>query len=346
MKKIRKVLLISSIVAFFISAVAGVVAASFVRFLLSPVSSSEEMQTVQIPQGTSAKVVGEILEENGLIRSSHAFYAAVRIPEKLLGVSSPIVLRSGRYKISPSMSVSEIVDIISNGKEAFVTTVIPEGFTIRKIARILENGGVCSAESFIKATKNREMLESFGINAENCEGYLFPDTYSFYENMDANEVVSIMIKNFHKKLSSLGIEEINYKTLVLASIVEREYRVTEEAPLIASVFKNRVDAGVGLYSCATIEYVITEILGKPHPDIITYNDLKIDSPYNTYRWAALPPGPISNPGLVALSAALNPPETNYFFFTLTDAEAGRHTFSTNITQHINATAQFRTKRSN
>ena len=216
----------------------------------------------------------------------------------------------------------------------------------RNMLPILENHKICSAQKFEEAAKNEQMLRSFNIPAQNCEGYLFPDTYFFYENMDADEVIFQMISNFYKNLSTLGIEQIDFKTLTLASIVEREYRVEEEAPLIASVFQNRIEAGVGLYSCATIEYIITEIQGKPHPDIITYNDLKIDSPYNTYRWAALPPGPISNPGLVSLSASLNPPKTDYFFFTLSDAEAGRHTFSTNISQHINATAQFRTKRSN
>lgn len=104
-----------------------------------------------------------------------------------------------------------------------------------------------------------------------------------------------------------------HEFVTLASVVEREYRVKSEAPLISSVFTNRLKHGIGLYSCATIEYILTEIQGKPHPDRITYDDLKIDSPYNTYKWAGLPAGPISNPGLVAFSAALNPAKTDYYF---------------------------------
>lgn len=348
MKRFKKKMLLGALAALVLSAALAAVAAGFLRFLLMPVSAEPGAPavTVRIEPGTSARGVGVLLAERGLVRSAEAFYAAVRLPERLLGKGSPIVLRSGVYAVSPSMSVAEIVDMISNGREAFVRTVIPEGLTVRKVARILERGGVCGAEDFVRATRNPDMLRSFGIPGESCEGYLFPDTYFLYEDMEADAVVAEMVGNFFRNLATLGLEEIEYDKLVLASIVEREYRVDEEAPLIASVFKNRIDAGVGLYSCATIEYIITEVQGKPHPDVITYADLKIDSPYNTYRWKALPPGPISSPGLVALRAALDPPETDYFFFTLSDAEEGRHTFSKNITQHINATAEFRTKRPN
>ena len=136
-----------------------------------------------------------------------------------------------------------------------------------------------------------------------------------------------------------------YKNVVLASIVEREYRIDSEAPLIASVFRNRLKHGIGLYSCATIEYIITEVQGKPHPDVITYADLSIDSPYNTYKWAGLPPGPISNPGAVALDAAINSPKTDYYFFRLVDAKAGRHVFSKDFSTHVNEGYIYSTKKS-
>jgi UPF0755 protein len=125
-----------------------------------------------------------------------------------------------------------------------------------------------------------------------------------------------------------------YDAVTLASIVEREYRMESEAPLIASVFINRVKQRWGLYSCATIEFIITEIQGKPHPDIITTEDTRIDSPYNTYLWAGLPPGPISSPGLIALNAAISPADTNYYYFRVADAAAGRHHFSSNFTEHV------------
>ena len=125
-----------------------------------------------------------------------------------------------------------------------------------------------------------------------------------------------------------------YETVILASIVEREYRVEEEAPLIASVFKNRLRRNIGLYSCATVEYILTEIEGRPHPERILIEDTKIDNPYNTYKWAGLPPGPISNPGLVALKASADTPKTNYYFFQIVDPAAGKHVFTTSFEEHI------------
>jgi UPF0755 protein len=122
--------------------------------------------------------------------------------------------------------------------------------------------------------------------------------------------------------------------VILASIVEREYRVASEASLIASVFTNRIKENWGLYSCATIEYIITEIEGRPHPDVITAEDTQINSPYNTYKWAGLPPGPISSPGLVALNAACNPADTDYYYFRVADSAVGRHYFSENFSEHI------------
>ena len=136
-----------------------------------------------------------------------------------------------------------------------------------------------------------------------------------------------------------------HSDVVLASIVEREYRIDSEAPLIASVFRNRLKHNIGLYSCATIEYILTEIQGKPHPDVITYADLAIDSPYNTYKWAGLTPGPISNPGVVALDAAINSAKTDYYFFRLVDANAGRHVFPKDFSTHVNEGYIYSTKKS-
>ena len=148
-----------------------------------------------------------------------------------------------------------------------------------------------------------------------------------------------MVENFFNTIKKIeGYSELSDDKLLyyvtLASIIEREYRIDDEAPLIASVFKNRLAKNIGLYSCATIEYIITEIQNRPHPDVITYADLAIDSPYNTYKWAGLTPGPISNPGEVALNAALNSAKTNYYFFRLVDANAGRHVFTKDFSKHI------------
>ena len=150
-----------------------------------------------------------------------------------------------------------------------------------------------------------------------------------------------MVKNFIKVISSdeqtkkfLSLSDKDfYNTIILASIVEREYRVKDEASSIAGVFTNRLKINMALQSCATVEYIITEIQGKPHPERILTKDTKIDSPYNTYKWAGLTPGPISNPGLTALDAATNTPKTPYFFFQVENENTGKHVFTETFEEH-------------
>lgn len=317
--------------------------------LLSPVSKSESRQVrVEIPAGSSVSKIAEILLEKNLIRSDRAFYLASRFPFLLFRKTSP-VMKSGFYNIDTSMDALQIMNLLESGEQAYIKVAVPEGLTIRKVAAILEKNGICAADDFIEAAHNPLYLEKYSIPADSFEGFLFPDTYFLAPEMKAERVLFLMADSFFERISEIPYfsgkkPDQFYEALVLASIVEREYRVADEAPLIASVFKNRINTGVGLYSCATIEYIITEIQGRPHPDLITYDDLKIDSPYNTYRWAALPPTPISNPGLVALKAVATAPETEYFYFTLTDSSEGRHTFSKSFNAHVKAGTKFKTKK--
>lgn len=327
--------------------------ASFLAFKVSlsaPDSESDSKTVrVEVPSGATISRIAAILSGEGLIRSSRAFYIAARFPFLSLRNSVP-VMKSGYYSVSSSMTAFEIMDLLESGQQDYIKVSVPEGLTIRKIAMILEANEVCRASDFVEAAYDKALLEKYSVPADSFEGFLFPDTYFLAPGMRADSVLMVMVDSFFDKVSEIPYfsgkrPEEFYETLVLASIVEREYRVAEEAPLIASVFKNRIEAGIGLYSCATIEYILTEIQGRPHPDVITYDDLKIDSPYNTYKWAALPPTPISNPGLVALKAAAEPSQTDYFYFTLTDSSAGKHTFSKSFGAHVKAGTQFKTKKS-
>ena len=237
------------------------------------------------------------------------------------------------------MSYNDIVALLQTGTDAQLIVSIPEGLTASKIGSILEEKGVVSQSDFLSAVKNKELIDSYHIPAESLEGYLFPDTYYFLPDSDPKDVVRKITDNFFEKIRTIeGIENLTdeelFELVTLASIVEREYRVASEAPIIASVFKNRIENNIGLYSCATIEYIITEIQGKPHPEIITNKDLKIENPYNTYMWRGLPPGPISNPGLVALTAVAHPAQTDYFYFRLIDPQTGTHHFSKDFEEHI------------
>ena len=342
MKKILSILLILFIV------LAGSIGVSvcFVKNLSKPVASVDDGTKVriEIPSGMSVSEAGENLMTNGLIRNKKLFYYTARYPKLkvfLYGkdADKPFVLRSGIYYISPSMNIAEIQQELSSGQQEYIKVSLPEGLTISKIAAELEENRICSAADFIAVCKNSDFAAQNGIAGETCEGFLFPDTYFLTAGMPAESVAKLMIDNFFSRIRDIeGLSQMNsadlYETVTLASIVEREYRVEDEAPLISSVFKNRLRRSIGLYSCATVEYILTEIEGRPHPDRILIEDTKIDNPYNTYKWAGLPPGPISNPGLVALGASANTPKTNYYFFQVVDPAAGRHVFTTNFDEHI------------
>lgn len=342
MKKITKILSILITIILLIIA-AGIF---FVFNQSKPVTTNNEAQKIriEIPSGISVRKVGAILKENNLIKNEDLFYYFARFPQlrKIFNSkddnSVSFTLKSGIYYISPAMTIAEIQNLLSSGQQEFVKISIPEGLTISKIANILEQNRICSAESFINSSRNIEILNKYKIPGENAEGFLFPDTYFLNLNMNSDDVIILMINTFFDKVSTIpsfsekSPEEI-FEIVTLASIVEREYRVEDEAPLIASVFKNRLRKNIGLYSCATVEYIITEILGRPHPEKILISDTKIDNPYNTYLWAGLPPGPISNPGLVALSASTNTPKTNYYFFQVINPEEGRHIFTTTFEEH-------------
>lgn len=337
-------------IAWFCAIIAVVVciSISWWSYSLRPVTSkqNEYSSKILIPSGTTVKEAADKLQKEKVIRSSLAFYIAARL--RLYDNHRPFLLKSGVYTVRSSMGIKEIYMLLQSGSQEYVTVRIPEGLTMTKIATLLDEDGVCSKEEFLSACKSSKLLSEYGIPSENFEGYLFPDTYFLTPGMSGAAVVRKFVDTFKLKVSTIEslkkyTPEQLHRVVILASIVEREYRVESEAPVIASVFTNRIKKNIGLYSCATIEYIITEIQGRPHPERITYNDLKIDNRYNTYKWAGLTPGPISNPGMVALTAAASPANTNYYYFVLTDKQKGTHTFSTNFNTHIAAENGYYTK---
>ena len=294
---------------------------------------SPEEYRVVVASGETLRTVARDLKKRGIIRSAEFLYAYGRLTR--------LFLKAGIYKVSSAMSPAAICAVFASGKQEYISVSFGEGLTASKIAAVLEKNGITSADDFIKACRDKELLAEFNIPASSFEGYLFPDTYNLDFGMQAEKVVRIFVHNFFSKIES--IPELKGKTseelhnvVILASIVEREYRLPEEAPLIASVFSNRLKKNIGLYSCATIVYVLTEIEGRPHPEVIKIEDTKINNPYNTYKWAGLPPGPISNPGLVALKAAAAPAKTSYYYFRVADNAKGSHVFTENFGSHKDA----------
>ncbi|MCL1994488.1 MAG: endolytic transglycosylase MltG [Spirochaetes bacterium] len=289
---------------------------------------------VDVRPGESSQSVGRRLEAAGLIRSSRFWDLAARL--------SGDFIRAGTFFVAAPSSQLEIRSVLVAGRQVMLRVTIPEGATIRRAAIILEEAGIVPAADFIQAAADPQILAYFDIPNESMEGFLFPDTYLFPAGYPAERVVRAMAENFFARLyenfpSAMGLsrEELN-QVVILASIVEREYRVPQEAAVMAGVFANRLRIGMMLQSCATVEYVITEILGLPHPTRLFYRDLAIPSPFNTYLVRGLPPAPISAPGVISLNAALYPAETEYLFFRLINAQVGNHHFSRTLDEHNRA----------
>ena len=289
---------------------------------------------MEIISGESALSVGRRLESAGLIRSINFWYLLFRLDNEQI--------KTGTYRIPLPASLIEIRSILVRGEQIQIRLTIPEGFTLSQIARVMENEGICSSYDFLAAASSRELLDRYSIPGPSMEGYLFPDTYLFPRSYPAHLVIESMANNFFRRLSgiapeaaSLSPRELN-DLVILASIVEREYRAPNEAALMAGVFNNRLRIGMALQSCATVVYVMTEILGLPHTERLLYRDLEHLSPYNTYIHPGLPPAPISAPGETALRGVFQPAEVNYFYFRLLDPASGRHYFSRTLDEHIQA----------
>jgi UPF0755 protein len=293
---------------------------------------------LEVRRGESARSVGKRLEEAGLIRSRYLWDLLSRFGREYI--------KTGAYRLEPPLSQLRLHAVLVSGRQLLQRITIPEGITLKKAALLFEEAGICGAAAFLAAAEDQEIRDRYQVPGPTMEGYLFPDTYLFPLDYPAPRVIGAMADTFFSRLAridggypSLSPEELN-RRVIIASIVEREYRVEEEAALMAGVFYNRLDIGMALQSCATVEYVITEIQGRPHPDVLYTRDTEIRDPYNTYIRPGLPPGPISSPGAAALNAAFHPVSSDYLYFRLVDAAAGRHYFSRTLDDHIRAAALY------
>lgn len=301
----------------------------------APPSNAAGTVSFEVYKGETALSVGKRLEEQGLIKSRYLWYLLSRLDVQYI--------KAGAYQLILPVTQTDIrTTLVAGVKEPLERVTIPEGVTLKKTAQILEEAAVCDDEAFLAAAADPETLKAYRVPGETMEGFLYPDTYLFPKKYPPHLVVKAMADTFFRRLeevqtnaASLSPEEL-YQKVTLASIVEREYRVDEEAKVMSGVFYNRLDKGMPLQSCATVEYVITEILGKPHPEVIYNKDTEIRNPYNTYVSPGLPPGPIAAPGAVALEAAFNPVISDYLYFRLVDAVTGRHYFSRTFDDHIKA----------
>jgi UPF0755 protein len=286
-------------------------------------------QFVDIPPGSGTAAMARRLEEAGVVRSAESFRLAVWLR------GSSRRLQAGEYRFDRPMTAAEVVDRISRGEVYVRALTFREGLTVREMAAVFESGGFGPAADFIAASKNAALVQGIDPAAKDLEGYLFPDTYTLPRRTSASQLVERMVARFEKVLtpelrSTANERGLTVRELVtLASLVEKETAKPDERPIVAGVYTNRLRIGMGLQCDPTVIYAL--MLAGRYDGNIRKGDLQIDSPYNTYRYAGLPPGPIAAPGEASLHAAANPAEVPYFYFV--SRNDGSHVFSTTLEEH-------------
>lgn len=290
-------------------------------------SSSQEKISVDIPSGSGTAAIGRILEEDGVIKSARQFKIKSRMDK------NDGKYRTGVYELSPSMDMDEIMQILMDGSQNTLRFMVPEGYTLKQIADRFAETGNGTAEDFLNETQNGdfdfEYNDQMVDGEKRYEGFLYPDTYEIYKNESAHGIIQRMLTRFEQVYDAAAdettVDTSKYSVfdlVTVASLIEREVKLDEERPLVASVIYNRLNKNMKLQMCSTVQYA----LGTPKARLMN-SDLKIDSPYNTYQNAGLPVGPIASPGQASISAALHPADTDYLYFVLTSAGSGKHNFA-------------------
>lgn len=292
---------------------------------------------VEILPGQSFSNIAIQLSNNGIIKYPFKFKLAGRIK----GYEKKI--KSGEYILSSSMTPMSILETIASGKVKLYKITIPEGLNIKQIALILARAKLCSDTDFLRSATDSCFAHDMGINAETFEGYLFPETYFFPKHISTEKIIAAMVKRFRSIFKPQWQEratELNlsiHQAITLASIIEKETGSEFERPVISSVFHNRLKKKMRLESDPTVIYSIKNFNGN-----ITLKHLSELTPYNTYKIKGLPPGPIANPGLKAIQAALYPDDTEFLYFV--SKKDSTHKFSTNIKDHNKAVKKYQLRR--
>jgi UPF0755 protein len=299
--------------------------------LLIPYGPSSET-FVTIPPGSSATAIGRRLEASGVVRTRYAF--------DLVRAWHPNKLLAGTYRFDHPLPVTEVYAQIAHGDVYTKSLTIPEGSNIFDIAARVEQAGLGSRTSFLDAARQTGLIADLDPQATSLEGYLFPDTYRFSPTMSAAQIAAAMVHRFRQAASQLGLDQNVHRVVTMASLVERETAVDAERPLVASVFENRLDKKMPLNTDPAVIYGL-ELTSKWRGAIYA-SDLTRDTPYNTYLHTGLPPGPVANPGLPSLRAAMDPARTNYLYFVAASVNAQGHSlFAATLDEHNRNVAEYR-----
>jgi len=307
-------------------------------WVLTPASGvSKGPRIVEIPPRDGLLDIARRLDEAGVIRSPFGFALLA------LAQGSARALKAGEYEVPQGSNTFAVLNLLEGGKVINHAVLLREGFTLAELAQAVEAEGLARAEDVVRVGRDPLFLRTLEIPASSVEGYLFPDTYQFVKGVTPEEMLARMVAKMRSQLTpdilkAAEARGLNmHQLLTLASIIEREGVERKELPLISAVFWNRLKRDMPLQADPTVQYAV----GKGR-QALTRADLQVDSPFNTYRHLGLPPGPIANPGLSAIQAAVNPARANYLYFVALDDR--RHQFSESLAAHNDAVARYRLAR--
>lgn len=338
MKRNKKILVKIFILFLFFVIIAGIGIKLYHDNQSLPVSLEKGKDiTVEIPEGSSTEAIAQILKSNNIIRNKYIFKIIVKLQ------NNEGKMKAGKYLLNTGMTPEEIIEKLVKGdavKET-ITFTIPEGYELRQIADRLSRQGLVNKERFLELSSNPSLFNSKYKFLEQLpkgatlEGFLFPDTYEVYSSASEEQIITKMLDRFNEifteeiinkgKNLNLDLNQI----VTLASIIEREGKIDSERPLISAVFHNRLKKGMLLQSCATVQFALGERKNE-----LTYEDLEVESEYNTYIHKGLPPGPIASPGKKSIEAAVNPADVNYIYFVANGD--GSHTFTDDYNEFLRA----------
>lgn len=327
-----------SIILVIVLLAAAVFGSLFLTEYLNTGSSDGETVVVEIPEGAAGRTMARILKENGLIRFQQTFLLRLR------GSEYAGKLRSGTFELHKGMCIDDIIRTLATGGSTrdSITVTIPEGYSVEQIALRLEDAGLFSAEDFLnevnKGSFEFDFLNEIPNNSNikyRLQGFLFPSTYNFYADATPREVINVLLREFEKQYNSISNKASGrslYEIITEASLVEREAKLDKERATIAGVIENRLEDGMKLQIDAAVVYAISD--GLYDVERVLYKDLEVDSPYNVYANYGLPVGPICNPGLKSIEAAMNPESHDYFFYHTDEvAGDGSHIFTRSFGEH-------------
>jgi UPF0755 protein len=286
----------------------------------------------EVERGQSAKEIAHNLKKNGIIKKTWPILLGYRF---FFGAQS---LKAGEYSLEIPTSPKNILHILTEGSVYLHSITIPEGLIIAEIAELLDSEGFAAKQDFLAAAEDASLVSSLDKKAADCEGYLFPETYHFAKGTTANEIAAAMVHQFQRIFAQEltdRAEELGMSTrdvVILASLIEKETSLSGEKSLVSAVFHNRLSMGMKLDCDPTIIYALKRE-GRFNGRLRTA-DLKYDTPFNTYLYSGLPPGPIANPGKSSLEAALYPADEKFLYFV--SKNDGSHHFSLTFQEHQNA----------